>query len=121
MKQCPLCNIKHNHAHFSDEISAYVITVLAEIYRYDYNKTPFYVVAEVCDNKLDKSGALLGQVREKALELNKLGDAKWAEGKWWAGKNVGGICPDCKGTGVEPKYIEQPAKQRELVLKDFTV
>lgn len=49
------------------------------------------------------------------------GIAKFADGKWWSGKNVGGICPDCKGNGVDPKYVEQPVKQRELQLKDFTV
>src|SRR5512139_1730329 len=41
--------------------------------------------------------------------------AKSVNGKWWAGTNEGGICPDCKGTGVIPGFVEPPIKQRELV------
>lgn len=40
--------------------------------------------------------------------------AHFAEGKWWAGKNEGGICPDCKGTGVQPGFVEPPALMRQL-------
>ena len=49
------------------------------------------------------------------------GIAKFADGKWWSGENIGGMCDVCKGTGIDPNYVEKPAKQREMELKDFTV
>ena len=42
--------------------------------------------------------------------------AKWANGKWWAGTNEGGICPDCKGTGVTPGFVEPPASMRAITM-----
>ena len=49
------------------------------------------------------------------------GVAHWHNDRWWSGKNYEEGCPVCKGTGINPGYVEQPPKQRELVLTDFTV
>jgi hypothetical protein len=40
--------------------------------------------------------------------------AHWYDNRWWAGKNYEDACPDCKGTGIDPNFKEQPASQREL-------
>jgi hypothetical protein len=42
------------------------------------------------------------------------GIAHFTDGHWWAGKNFEEMCPDCKGNGIDPNYIEQPTRQREL-------
>jgi len=49
------------------------------------------------------------------------GIAHWHNDRWWEGKNIEKACPICKGLGINPGYVEQPPKQRELVLTDFTV
>jgi hypothetical protein len=40
------------------------------------------------------------------------GIAHWADGRWWKGKNFEEMCPDCKGNGIDPKYVEQPVSMR---------
>jgi len=49
------------------------------------------------------------------------GIAHYSGDRWWSGTNIEKACPVCKGTGINPQYVEQPPKQRELVLTDFTV
>ena len=44
--------------------------------------------------------------------------AHWHDGRWWAGKNIEDACPDCKGTGIDPAYKEQPASHREIAYKE---
>jgi len=49
------------------------------------------------------------------------GIAHFANDRWWSGTNIEKACPDCKGLGIDPNYVEKPIVQRELVLTDFTV
>jgi len=48
-----------------------LIEALAIIYNNDSTQSPFLAVAFVCDDFLDKPGALLGEVRDKAMELSQ--------------------------------------------------
>ena len=47
------------------------------------------------------------------------GIAHWADGKWWAGKNFEEACPDCKGTGLNPHFQEQPVKIRDMNYREI--
>ena len=48
-----------------------LIEALALIYNADSGEPPFMAVATVCDEELDRSGALLGRVRAKARALRE--------------------------------------------------
>jgi len=42
--------------------------------------------------------------------------SKFAEGKWWVGKNYADTCPVCKGTGIETGYVEPPISMRQGII-----
>ena len=48
-----------------------VVEALALIYNRKSPMSPFLAVAYACDDFLDKSGGLLGEVRDKAMELSQ--------------------------------------------------
>jgi DnaJ-class molecular chaperone len=39
------------------------------------------------------------------------GVAHFANGKWWAGAHYSANCPDCHGTGLDPKHVESPIRK----------
>jgi hypothetical protein len=40
--------------------------------------------------------------------------SKFAEGKWWVGKNYADQCPVCHGSGVEPGWVQPPIRQMDI-------
>ena len=53
------------------ELKQQMVDALAKIYRLGHDETCSLAVADLCDEELDKSGKLLGEVRKRALELDE--------------------------------------------------